>query len=374
MAHQMTKTSVSEFFKKDSTVKGIESLKAVGYALLIGAFLILVTGQGGALFTIFEGFWTKNFGNKTYTATTLAQLSYLIPLGLALVVSFRMGLFNIGSAGQALGGGIFAALIGSSLNVGQIGFVFTLFFGIVGGIAIAMLIGWLKVKFNINEVISSIMLNWMIMYVVRYFAYSESISVLSGNDLRMDWVYSIFGVENGAMNFGFLLVLPLPFVFWFLYKKTKWGYKQDLIGNNPKTGDYLGINSKSEIMKTMMISGGLAGLAGTIYLTGIIPNIGSDFKNLSELPGWTFDGITIALLGFNSPIGVIASAFVISLFSDSLDNLAGKFGIVSVMVAFMIIFIARSTYKIQYGNRGYIKFIKEKYVAGRSKNKGVEND
>lgn len=371
-----TKIKISEFFKKDSTVKNIESLKAVGYAFLIGLFLIIVTGQSSSIIDFFSGFWTENFSTNLKTSNTIALLSYLIPLSLALMVSFRMGLFNIGAAGQALGGGLTAYVIACNINMGQVGWLLPLLIGIGVGSLIALSIGWLKVKFNINEVISSIMINWMIFYLVKYAAFPDSLKLVehSMNDLRMDWFNTIFGVKgtSSSMNIGLLIIIPLPFVFWFAYKKTKWGYKQDLIGNNPKVGDYLNIDSDKEILKTMALSGALAGLAGSIYYLGVdiyLPNDG-----IKDIPGWTFNGITIALLGFNSPIGIIISAFIFSLFNDSMDLIVGDFGIVSIMVAVMILFIARSSYRINYGKRGYLDVIKAKFNNYEFFNRKKEKD
>ncbi len=362
MATETKTKTLNNFLKKDSTIKSIESLKAVLYALITGLILLIISGNSSFIPNMFNGFWDKNFGNSLFTANTIAKLSYLLPLGLALMVSFRMKLFNIGAAGQAIGGGLFAYIIGSNLNAFGFGWLFALIIASLSGALIAALIGFLKVEFKINEVISSIMINWMVFYFMKAVIYPGNLSLLEGGDLRMDWIYDLFNVTSGKINFGLFIAIPLPFIFWFMYKKTNWGYKQDLIGNNPKTGDYLGIDSSKEIIRTMALSGALAGLAGGIYFIGYNVNLPTDQQK--DIMPWAFDGITIALLGFNSPIGIIGSSFIFSLFDDSIDQTIGDYGIISVMVAVMILSVARSTYKIEYGSRGYLKRIKLKFSGG----------
>ncbi len=333
-----------------STRRRIESLKAVGVAFVVGIILIIISGQASELLRFFSGFLSENFGNITNITAFLSRLSYLVPLGLALAVSFRLGIFNIGASGQSLGGGVAAYVVANQLNIGGFGFIFTLATGVIVGMMVALLIAFLKNEFKINEVITSIMLNWIIFYIAKHISIEAS-PLNTESDLRMEWIYSLFEIIGGrssnSMNIGVFFIIPLVVLLWYAYSKTKWGFKQEVVGNNPKAGKFLGINAKKEIYKAMAISGALAGLAGTIYMTGYNSSLLQAGE--TDIPAWTFDGITIALLGFNSPIGVLGSAMIYSMFSEKIDLIIGDYGIVNIMVAIMIIMIARSNYRITYG-------------------------
>lgn len=337
-----------------NTVRVIESLKAIFLALLIGVVLIVITGQTSSLKNFFENLWNSNFKDSFSVTEWLATMSYLIPLGLALAVSFRMGIFNIGAAGQAIGGGTVAYIVASKLSIGQYGWIATILVGVFVGMMIAMLIAFLKNKFGINEVVSSIMINWIIFYIVKYLVTSahggqETISIDPNNDLRLEFIYNLFNDSSKRLNVGLFIVIPVALILWYAYAKTNWGYKQEILGNNSEAGKYIGVEYKSEIYKTMAISGALAGLAGVIYYTGYETTL--MYSDATELPMWSFNGITIALLGFNSPIGVILASGVFAVFNSTIDTTIGNIGITDVIVASMIIFIAISNYRITYGKR-----------------------
>ncbi len=339
-----------------NTIRMMQSFKAVLLAFFVGFLLVVMTGQTSELGNFFGGFIGENFGNITKTTDYLARLSYLIPLGLSVAVAFRIGIFNIGASGQALGGGAIAFWAATVLNVGALGWIACLAIGIAAGMLMAMLIAFLKNRFSINEVITSIMFNWMIFYFVLHLQSSVGVeNPLDGNTLNMEWFSNLFSTDpfvpaSPSTNIGILFILPLVIVLAIAYKKTKWGYKQELIGNNPNVGKYLGIKSNKEIMKSMMISGALAGLAGSVFFLGYDHHLPNP-TTYHEIPGWTFDGITIALLGFSSPVGVLCSASVFALFNPNIDTIVGDIGIISIMIGVMIIFIASSNYRIKYGKR-----------------------
>ncbi len=357
--------------KSDSTsiLKLTSSIQAILFAFIIGTILIMLTANftnnpdGYTALTFYEDLYKLNFGNVTYLSNMLSRMSYLIPLGMALVVSFRMGIFNIGAAGQAFLGGTLAFLVGTTVHIGSLGFLVTIAVGVLSGMVVAGIIAFLKNKFKINEVISSIMLNWVILYLIMQFRTDmQGLAITTNNDLEFEFIANFFNSLGGSFssangNLGILLMIPLIIVFVFMYSKTKWGYKQNLIGNNPKTGAYLGVKSHKEIMKTMLISGGLAGFAGTVYLTGhTITETSHNLPFLSsemlELPATSFDGITIALIGYNSPIGILFSSFLFSIIkAPDLDTHIGAFRIVDIIVGLMIIFISTSALKVKYGKK-----------------------
>ncbi len=342
-----------------NTLRVLASFRAVIISLLIGLLLIVATGQSSSIGSFFEGFWKFNFSDMHLFTEWLATVVYLVPLGLALAVSFRMGLFNIGAAGQAMAGGTIAFLVASQTSYGSLGFLVTIAVGVSVGMMVALTIAFLKNKYNINEVISSIMINWMVFYLVKYIVTADSpipdpIYINMDNDLRLDFIYGLFGEETSKkLNVGLFISIPLVFILWWAYSKTSWGYKQEVIGNNKNVGSYLGIDYKKEIYKTMAISGALAGLAGVIYYCGY--NITLMDDGVTDIPAWSFNGITIALLGFNSPIGVLFASGLFAMFNPTIDSTIGGIGILDVVVASMITLIAISTYRINYGKRSIFK-------------------
>ncbi len=348
-----------------SAIKFTSSIKAVFYSFLIGVILVFLTShfadstQEYSVWTLFEQIYMLNFGNSTAATEMLARMSYLVPLGLSLVVSFRMGIFNIGASGQSFLGGVFAFFVATRIDLGNFGFIITIISGVTIGMLMAFIIAFLKNKFNINEVITSIMLNWIAFYIVNQFGRQlnhTDMSLIDQNDLRFDFInniFSIFGPASKRVNLGVLLILPLPIIIAFMYSKTKWGFKQDLIGNNPNTGKYVGINSKKEIYKTMLLSGALAGLAGTIYLVGFDNSLSGFGSQFTDIPGATFDGIAIALVGYNSPLGVILSSTLFAILKvPDLDVQIGTFHIVDIIMGLMVIFIAMSALRVKYGKKG----------------------
>ncbi len=340
-----------------NTRRTLAALVAFLLAMLIGLLLIIATGQTYAIGNFFKNFWSESFGSISKFSSWLSTLAYLIPLGLALAVSFRMGIFNIGAAGQALAGGSIAFLVGSTLNIGSLGWIVTIIIGVAVGASMAFVIAFLKNKFKINEVISSIMLNWMAFYLIRFLVIpadgdASTILINANNDLNFAWLNSLFGEGNASddVNIGIIIMIPLAVLVWFAYSKTKWGYKQDLIGNNPHVGDFLGIDKNKEIYKAMIISGALAGFAGVVYQCGMDNAVLA--KGAKDIPAWTFNGITISLLGFNSPIGIIFSSALFATFNSDIDSVIGDYGIIDVIVALMVVFIAASNYLVTYGRKG----------------------
>ncbi len=345
-----------------ATKQLLQSIIAILIALFIGVLLIAIDDPNN-ISVFFKSLWNFSFGSTIDFANFLANLSWMIPLGLALAVSFRIGLFNIGAAGQMLGGGFGAYLFATSVNIPQIGWMVTILFGAAIGMFIALIIGFLKTQFNINEVISSIMINWVIFYLVRNASPGASQTwgsiyglIQEGNNMKQEWLLNIFDAPSYTkLNVGVIVALALIPLFMFLYSHTSWGFKQDLLGGNKDASDFIGINKDAEIIKSIMISGALAGTAGAIYFVGFhdpysLYSVMNKYSN--EIPGIFFNGITISLLGFNSTLGVLLASILLSILypagSQSLDEVIGDKHIVDIMIAVMIIMMARAHYSIYY--------------------------
>lgn len=308
-----------ERFDKKLT-KPFYSLLSILIGFAIAFIIILLIGSNPLLFVsnIFKG----NFYSWTAFGNLLATLSWMLLVGLSVAIAFRTGLFNIGVAGQMMAGGMSGFLFAYYVDINsRFAVIFSILIPVLVGMMVAWFIGLLKVRFKINEAVSSIMINWVIFYFYKLFTnasyWSGMVDSNSGGTVLIDsnyslsatWLNDIFG-PNSYINIGIFVAIGVFITIAIMYKYTLWGRKQDLLGSNYQAAKYIGMNQDREVYKKMMLSGALAGLAGSIYYLGIkesLPAIGLD------IPGEGFNGITISLLAFNNPIGVLFSAVFVSM-------------------------------------------------------------
>lgn len=287
----------------------IKSLGAVILGLLAGAILMAAVGANPlkGFFYLFQGGLKsiERIGNIFAIATTL------ILTGLSVAFAFRTGLFNIGAAGQMLIGGLCATIIGLSFDSLPriILLPFMLVVAMLGGAIWGIIPGFLKAKFNVHEVVATIMMNWIAYWVVyytigNYFTAgleTESASIPAVAQLRMPWLTNLL---NGSyLNLGIVISIVCVIIIKFILDRTTLGYELKAVGYNRHAAQYAGIKVNKSIVLSMMIAGGLAGLAGLTYYTGYSINI-----QIGILPNQGFDGIAVALLGATSPWGVFFSA------------------------------------------------------------------
>lgn len=289
--------------------QGIVSIISILLGLLAGAILMIAMGHNPAegYFYLFKGgiMSMERIGNTIATATPL------ILTGLSLAFAYRTGLFNIGAPGQMLIGGLCATAIGLTFDLPK-GILLPIIIvgGIVGGALWAAIPGALKAKFNVHEVVSSIMMNWIAYWCVYYivpgyfkgeFLETESAKLPEAATLHVEWLTKLF---NGSyINLGIILAIFSVAIIWFILNKTTLGYELKAVGYNKYAAEYAGISVNKKMVLSMMIAGALSGLAGVIYYTG-----NATCMQIGVMPSQGFDGIAVALLGANSPIGVVFSA------------------------------------------------------------------
>ena len=250
-------------------------------------------------------------------ANTIATATPLILTGLSVGFAFRTGLFNIGAPGQMLFGGFAAtavALTCTSLPRPVL-LLAIILAGFIAGALCAGIVGFLKAKFNVHEVVGSIMLNWTAYWVVYYLipqyfksegAETESRQISSLASLKADWLTKAF--DGSFINYGIVIAVIAVIVIWFILDKTTLGYQLKAVGFNKDAAEYAGINVNKNVVLTMMIAGSLAGLAGVAQYIG-----NATCMQIGVMPSQGFDGIAVALLGNSSPIGVLISALFFGL-------------------------------------------------------------
>lgn len=291
----------------------IVSLLAVVFGLIAGALLMAITGHNPI-----EGFSYLLQGglkNPERIGNTLATATPLVLTGLSVAFAFRTGLFNIGAAGQFLIGGFCATAAGLSLDLPRpLLLTVMVAAGIAGGALWAFIPGLLKAKYNVHEVVSTIMMNWIAYWTVYYAvpAYfkggteTESRALPDAATLKAPFLSELFA--GSYINLGLFIALIVVIIIAFIIDRTTLGYELKAVGFNRHAAEYAGIKVNRSIVTSMLISGGLAGLGGVVQYTGNASNI-----QIGILPSQGFDGIAVALLGANSPWGVLAAAIFFGL-------------------------------------------------------------
>lgn len=294
--------------------KGILSILAVFLGLIAGAILMLFMGYNPieGFFYLFKGglMNLQRIGNTTATAVPL------ILTGLSVAFAFRTGLFNIGAPGQMLIGGLCALAVGLTINLPSIILLpMVIVAGAVGGALWGSIPGILKGKFNVHEVVSAIMMNWIAFWVVYYTipAYfkgvtstTESRQLPANASLYVDWLGKLF--DNSFINLGVVIAILAIVSISFILNRTTLGYELKAVGYNKDASEYAGMPVKRNIVLSMAIAGMLAGLAGVVQYAG-----NSNIMQTGVMPTQGFDGIAVALLGGNTPIGVLFSALFFGL-------------------------------------------------------------
>ena len=334
-------------------------LVAIIMSFIAAAIVILLIGKNPlqAFYNLFQGAGIlpkpSYAGYKSMLTDFMSLLNAMTPLlfaSLAVAVAFRAGLFNIGVAGQMLVSGFFATIIvGYSGLDAIIAKPLVLLIGIVAGGLMGGLVGWLKYKFNINEVVSTIMLNYIAQYVISFFIQMYYIDPVSRQSQYISDAarLTLVNVEVGSLKIdiplGFVLAIITAILIKILMDKTVFGFDIKAVGSNRNAAKYAGINVGRNTVLAMVISGSLAGLAGVTYYLGYYASIQP--KVLSDIG---FDSIAVALLGNSHPIGVIFSSSLISIIDQGSTYMSSQAGIrqeiSSVIIGLILLFSACGVY------------------------------
>lgn len=335
---------------------------AVGLSLLTGAILILVLGKNplSAYENLLQGVGLlrkeKYPAGKSMLTDFLSLLDYWTPMifaALAVTVALKAGLLNIGVSGQMLAAGFAASvMIGYSNLTASVAKPLVVVLSLSVGAFLGGLLGGLKHKFYMNEVVSSIMLNYIIEYAVAFFLYENYINPVSRQSEKVSEAARLtlknieLGKSKADIPLGIILAVLAVIVIKYVLDKTIFGYEGKAIGSNPYASYYAGMNIGKNRVLVMMLSGGLAGLAGAVYYLGYLDSIQP--KMLSSIG---YDAVAVALLGNANPFGILLSSFVISIMNKGNAYMSSKAGldgeIISVITGFILLFSACGEYMNQ---------------------------
>jgi simple sugar transport system permease protein len=340
------------------------ALAAVVLGLLAGAVFMLLTGSNplAGFFYLFRG----GLMNLERLGNTLASATTLTLTGLAVAFAFRTGLFNIGAAGQMLMGGLVATAIGLTIDLPRpLLLPLIIVAAALAGAAWAAIPGILKARFNVHEVVSTIMMNWLAYWTVYYtipawfkgaFLETESRRIPASASFRAGWLTEIF--KGSYINLGFFVALVCVVIVAIILDKMTLGYELKAVGFNRHAAEYAGINVPRNILLALGISGALAGLAGATYYLGYAVNM-----QIGVIPTAGFDGIAVALLGANNPWGVLASAIFFGIlhsgkgFMNAMTAIPPEIG--DTIIATIIYFAATGVLFTRLWDRLASKFRKE---------------
>jgi simple sugar transport system permease protein len=316
-------------------------------ALIAGSVLLLITGN--APISVFSRIASRGFGSATAWSATIEAARPLLFTGLAAAVAFRMGVFNIGAEGQMYFGTIAAAWVG--LRFGSLGAAvipLMILGGAAAGAAWAAIPGFLRARFNASEVLVSLMLNYvagsfmnhLIFNSFSYWRLTEGTAKQFPQGKVLDestwWPYSHVGPVN--LPFGFLLGLVLAVGLYVLYRRTRFGFEVDIIGDSPRAAEYAGMRTRRKIVSIMALSGAAAGLAGASDIGDSRHAL--DPKGLGGV-GYGYSGIVVAALAKFNPLAVVLTSIIIGGLDNAGRSLQGPdfpAGLVGVLKGLLLFF------------------------------------
>ncbi len=303
-------------------------------------------------------------------------LNILAPMllaALAFIVAFKTGLFNIGISGQMLLSGFMATvLIGYIKELSPwIAKPLVIIVGIAVGGLCGAFIGFLKYKFNIHEVVSTIMVNYIISYLTGFFINNNYVDMLTRSSrictpqARLTWTNVMIGGVKCKIPLGIVIAVVAAFAVKFIFDRMVFGFELKAVGTSRNCARYIGVNVGKGIVLSMALSGIFAGLAGVTYFLGytntIVPK---------TLPGMGYDSIAVALLGNSSPIGAIFASMIVTIFQSGANYMSSSIGvakeIASLITGILLLFAACGEFMKELG-RKKVQKIEDARVAAMQK-------
>ena len=307
-------------------------------ALIFGAILIWIQHINPLL--TYKVLFSTAFGSVKGISTTLAKATPLVLSGLAVAICLRGGLFNIGAQGQLISGALAAAWAGYHFTnlPAFVHIPLALIFGALFGALFALIAGALKAYRGVHEVITTIMLNSIVITLAEYL--TSTVFKEPGQPLTRTPIIApsaripkIFGLPS-----GFFIAVAIAVALWWIMRNTTTGFRLETVGRNKNAAWYAGIPIKKMIMFSMIIGGAVAGIAGGIETLSITQRFEPAFN-----AGLGFDGITVALLGRANPLGVIPAAILIGGMRASGPYMQFQTGvapeIVDLLLALILFFV-----------------------------------
>ncbi|MBO5657734.1 MAG: ABC transporter permease [Agathobacter sp.] len=325
------------------------TLIAIVLGFVVGAIFLTTAGisPAEAYGKLFSGVFSK----PKYIVWTLVYSAPIILTGLSVSFSFRTGVFNIGAEGQFVIGGIVATVLGIFLKLPPVlHAIVCILAAAIAGSLWSLLVGLLKVKKGIHEVLSFIMFNWLAFYLSNYIVNLPAVHKEGGGEASKDVLSSARilipeglrkALDCSGANWGILIAIVAAVAIWILIDKTTLGYKLKAVGFNKHGALFGGINSDKSILTALGISGALSGIGGAVQILGM----GGRLAQFAGQEGFGFEGISVALIAGSSPLGCILSGIFYGAMKyggSKLTLVGAPKEVINIIMGVVIIFIAIS--------------------------------
>ncbi len=337
-------------------------------AILFG-FVVAAVVLGVAGYNPLEAFgelFYGAFGRSNYISNVIIKATPLLFTGVAVAFAYKAGLFNIGAEGQYIMGTVFAVLVGAKLDLpAPLQILVVLAAGALGGALLGALVGWLKAKFSIHEVLTSVMFNWIALYFCNFIVNTDAyhrenstgsipVNESSYTMVLPNWKMSDEGqaflsqfewlrtaLVRTDVNVGIIVAIVAAVFIWWLLTRTKVGYEIRAVGLNRDAARFAGINVPKNLVLCMVISGALCGLGGALTITGTSPH---GISTLSAFENNGFNGLSVAFIAGCSPLGCIPAAILFSALIYGGQTVQQSLGapseIIDIMIGVIVLFIA----------------------------------
>jgi len=286
-------------------------------ALLVGAVMLLLIKVNPI--EAYRAMWDGAFGSQNAVAETLTKATPLLLVGLGICISFRGDVINIGGEGQMIVGAIMGTLIGITLVdwPGWAVIPIALITGFIGGAIWGGIPGVLKAYFNVNEILSTVMMNAIAVQLMNFLLRGPMIdpsqAALASKIPQTARLLDAFRLPRWVptrLHLGALIAVVLAFLVYFLLWRTTWGYRIRAVGQNPDASKYAGVKVRNYIVLALILSGAFAGLAGVMQVYGVNYRMITDGSASGFTGSAGFNGIVAALFGGLHPIGTIPASIL----------------------------------------------------------------
>lgn len=342
---------MSKFFSNDKVYIVLVPFISVVLGLFIGAVIMLAAGYQPML--AYQSIFRAVFMQPYYSGETIRAMIPLVLAGLSVAFAFRSGLFNIGVEGQLLAGwfvSVATAIVFSGLPK-PILLPLSIIAGALAGGLWGLIPGYLKARFKVHEVISTIMMNYIALYTTNYlirnYLYTEgerTPNIPEAASLASPTLVNL--TEGSRLHWGFIVAIVSGILMWFILSKTTRGYELRAVGFSPSASGYAGMSVGGNLIVSMTLSGMFAGLAGTMEGLGTYQYMMIN----STFIGIGFSGIAVALLGMNTAVGVFLAGALFSALQTGGLTMQSDAGVppelINIVIA-MIIFFVGSGYIIK---------------------------
>lgn len=340
---------------------------AILCGFIVASVILAVAGYNPfeTIAVMFRGIFARP---KSIT-NVIIKATPIIITGLSVAFAFKTGLFNIGAEGQYIAGTVAATVVGVSLNLPAIIQIpVVILSGVAAGAILGGLVGFLKAKFGIHEVITSIMFNWICFYLQNYIANSAMfhkpnttgtfpINKSGYTVVLNNWKTSKEGIRTlrnnkvlseillkTDLNYGIIIAIVMAILVSVLLYKTTKGFELRAVGFNPNASQCAGINVRRNILQSMLIAGAISGLAGALTITGMAPH---NISTISVFENNGFNGLSVALIAGSSPIGCVFAGLLFSGLIFGGQSVQSEIGapseIINIMIGTIVFFVALTT-------------------------------